>query len=384
MISEKMESAAKYINQHKEKLVIIWEERARKEILSAEDSSPIDLRDHLNDLLEDLARSLRQTSVSENPREASEKSFIQSRSIWHGELRSESSDTYKVYEVLEEYIIFRHVITDKLSEKGFIDIHCVEAINRMFELASLFAVKAFEERNELSKQKVISTLVHDIRSPIGVALQALYVLENFLKPGELGKEMYQMIDRSLARSLDMISNSLDNFSIDSRSKLTLNFEHLDLSKSIKELLTDLDHVYGNRLNWNLVESNIEGVFARKILLRVLENLISNAFKFGDSDSDSEVTVSLKSHQQEVCLTVHNWGNPIPAKRLDKIFEMFKTTSNSKKIKSEGWGLGLTHVRLAAKVHGGSVLVESSSKTGTIFKLNLLKNFNEIGTKKFRI
>lgn len=374
--------ASIYIQQNREVLVTAWEKRARREIDAAENSKADLLRNHLIELLEDLSKSLEYASVSKEPRESSQKFFIKSRSDRHGESRSESRDSYEVDTVLEEYVIFRQVITDQLLEKDYLDIDCLEALNTMFELSSLNAVKVFKEKSEKSTQRIISTLVHDIRSPIGVAISALEMLENFLTPNELGKEMYGMVARSLDRSLDMVTISLDHFSVESRSKLTLKFEEVELSKALNTVLQDLDQVYGSRLIRENFERNINGVFAQKILVRILENLISNAFKFGDTDGS--VTVSLINKDDEVHLSVHNLGEPIKNKNLDKIFEMFQSTSKSKKISAEGWGLGLSHVQLAAKAHGGSVSVSSSAISGTEFKIILKKNFQEVGEKQFKL
>jgi hypothetical protein len=377
-----MKEAANYIINNREELVSIWEKKARREIISAEDSASPLLRNHLSELLEDLSKSLEQVAVSDDPRKASEKYFIKSRSQRHGESRSDSSDSYKVDEVLEEYVLFRHVITDQLFEKGLQSHYCTEAINRMFELASLRAVKAFMDKNEKSRQKLLSTLIHDIRSPLSVAISALGILESFLKPDKLAKEMYGMVDRSQKRSLDMITSSLDLFSNESRSKLVLNFEKVNLSEVLEVALGDLDQVYGRQLKVKKIEKGIEGIFAPKILVRVLENLISNAFKFGDLESP--VCVSLTKKSELVELTVHNWGDPIPKINQESIFEMFRTTSISVDSVSEGWGLGLALIRLAANAHGGSIELVSNEEVGTEFKVLLKTDAQDIEEKEFTL
>lgn len=378
----KITESAKYISDNKESLVSIWEERARKEILAAEDTRTYLLRNHLSELLDDLSKSLEHASVSKEPRKASETFFIKSRSERHGESRTGKSTTYRVDEVLEEYVIFRQVITDQLIDQGLEDLYVVEALNRMFELAALQAVKSFVVKSERAKQKIIATIVHDIRSPIGVAKSALEVLENFITPSELGREMYGMIGRSLDRSLEMISSSLDNFSAESRSKITLSFERVDLNNIFNRALADLDQVYGNRLDIKMNDDKVEGVFAHGILVRILENLISNAFKFGNSESP--VMVSLTNKENVVELSVHNWGKPIPAENLDKMFEMFETSSTSKELKDKGWGLGLSHIHLAVRAHKGSVKVTSTAKEGTEFIILLKKESREVGDKLYSL
>jgi hypothetical protein len=377
----KMKHAANYIDENKEHLVNLWEDRAISEISSAQDSGKDLLRGHLAELLDDLVKSLNLASWSKDPRKASEENFIKSRSQQHVESRLQNNDSYHVDEVLEEYIIFRQVITDQLVEANLCEIDCVEAVNRMFELASLEAVKKFMAELQVCKQRVLSTLVHDIRSPLSVAISAHEVLGDFLAPGDLGEQMYSMVGRSLDRSLEMITTSLNYFSEDTRTKLVLDFKRINLSKTYKEVLSDLEQVYGSRIKIKKIDDNIEGVFAEQILIRILENLISNALKFGDPERP--VTISLINDESEACLLVHNWGNPIPKKNQERIYEMFQTNLGSKKISSKGWGLGLTHVQITAKAHGGFVNLISTEELGTEFKLVLRKSYQEVGEKEFR-
>lgn len=378
----KINQAVEYIRNNKETLISVWEERAREEISAAKESRSLFLRDHLVDLLEDLAKSLEHATIWEEPRCASEEFFTKSRSEQYGENRSLGPSTYRVHELLEEYVILRQVITDRLATEGLGDLDTLEALNRMFELASLWAVKAFTDKSEESNQKIISTLVHDIRSPIGVALSALEVLEDYLVDEEIGVKMYGMIKRSLERSLDMITTSLDNFSVTSRFKLTLNFEKVNLSVVFKDTLIDLKQVYGEKLVLGKFDEGIEGVFAQSLLIRVLENLVSNAFKFGTPLSD--VKVSLIDMNDQVELSIHNWGNPIPKERLEEIFESYQTTSRQIQRRPSGWGLGLSHVGLAAKAHEGKVQVLSSQEYGTEFKVSLKKNSHDQGRRQFSL
>jgi len=382
MSTSKISNAADFISNNKDHLICMWEERARWEILSVEDESEVLLKNHLVELLDDLVKSLRHVSISRQPRKASEEFFIKSRSEQHVAARYQSNDKYDVGEVMAEYIILRQVITDELSRAELCELEGVEAINRMFELASLEAVKSLMMTIHKCKQKIISTLVHDIRSPLSVAVSAHEVLYEFLSPGDLGKQMYSMVERSLDRALEMITSSLNQFSTNSRSRLVLDFKRINLSEVFRDTLKDLDQVYGSRLQIKRVDSNIYGVFADKILVRILENLISNAFKFGDSENP--VSVSLLDCESEVSLRVHNLGRTIPKENQDKIFEMFQSNLGGIKKNIQGWGLGLSHVQIAAKAHGGRVKLVSNEELGTEFEIILNKDFQSEGEKEFSL
>jgi signal transduction histidine kinase len=105
-----------------------------------------------------------------------------------------------------------------------------------------------------------------------------------------------------------------------------------------------------------------------LLHRALENLISNAFKYGDGGL---VTVRAQAAQGRLMLSVHNTGNPIAADRLDRIFEYLWREVDGKTNKAtQGWGIGLPFARSVAEGHGGSIAVDSGPDTGTTFLIDV--------------
>lgn len=72
--------------------------------------------------------------------------------------------------------------------------------------------------------------------------------------------------------------------------------------------------------------------------RVLENLLSNAQKYGDPEG--LVTVKVSSSEGRMMLAVHNEGPPIPAHELQRLFQAFERLQN---VNIKGWGLGLPYV-----------------------------------------
>lgn len=101
--------------------------------------------------------------------------------------------------------------------------------------------------------------------------------------------------------------------------------------------------------------------------RALENLMINAIKYGACDTP--IKVSLTQFNTEVCLQVHNEGNPIPLKEQASLFEYYHR-SNDRSGSQQGWGIGLTLVKGIAEAHDGKVEVKSSKEEGTTFSIVL--------------
>ncbi len=107
--------------------------------------------------------------------------------------------------------------------------------------------------------------------------------------------------------------------------------------------------------------------------RVLLNLYTNAFyavnekkKQQGESFEPVVSVTTKKENDKVVIVVHDNGNGIPQKVLDKIFQPFFTTKPT----GQGTGLGLSLSYDIIKAHGGELKVETKEGEGTKFTLIL--------------
>jgi CheY-like chemotaxis protein len=104
------------------------------------------------------------------------------------------------------------------------------------------------------------------------------------------------------------------------------------------------------------------------VLQVLNNLLSNAVKF--SSAATAVRIGVASLDGEARFFVHNHGRPIPADKLEMIFERFQQVDSSDSRNVGGTGLGLAICREIAEQHRGRVWAESGQDRGTTFWLAL--------------
>jgi signal transduction histidine kinase len=105
---------------------------------------------------------------------------------------------------------------------------------------------------------------------------------------------------------------------------------------------------------------------------VFSNLIGNAVQYSPQGTDVFVTVA--DHQNEVLISVHNDGNPIPPENLKRIFDsMTRGTGTGAGPQSEtatNLGLGLFITKKIVTAHGGDISVTSSGDMGTTFTVLL--------------
>jgi signal transduction histidine kinase len=98
----------------------------------------------------------------------------------------------------------------------------------------------------------------------------------------------------------------------------------------------------------------------RYLVRALDNIVRNAVKF--SQKDSEISVLVGTETMEAFVRVHDSGPGIPPENLGKIFQLGFTTG--------GTGRGLYLARRIAAAHGGTIEVKSNPGSGATFALRL--------------
>ncbi len=106
-----------------------------------------------------------------------------------------------------------------------------------------------------------------------------------------------------------------------------------------------------------------------LLEQAVVNLIDNAVKY--SPPESRVQVEAAKENQEVRVSVRDWGRGIEQKHLSRLFERFYRADKARSRKEGGTGLGLAIVKHIAQAHGGSVEVASTPGKGSTFTIRLV-------------
>lgn len=228
-----------------------------------------------------------------------------------------------------------------------------------------------EEEREL-RERFVATLSHDLRTPLTTArLNAQMVARKGSDPTILHK-LTARITENLDRADQMIRDLLDANRLQAGETLPIEGSECELNAVAQETLEELSLVHGDRFVLNAPKAAIQGYWSCSGLRRIIENLCNNAIKYGAHDRP--VTVSLAQNgPEEVSVSVHNWGSPIPPEDQKLLFQLYRRTDSAQAGAQKGWGLGLTLVEGLAKAHRGRVGVESTPETGTTFTVTLARD-----------
>ena len=108
--------------------------------------------------------------------------------------------------------------------------------------------------------------------------------------------------------------------------------------------------------------------------RVLLNLLSNAIKF--SYVDGIIYVNVNKKEENVIISIRDFGIGMSEKYLDKIFDRFIQVDNTMTRKNEGSGIGLSIVKSFVSLHNGSISVKSKENEGSESVIHLPINLIE--------
>jgi signal transduction histidine kinase len=119
----------------------------------------------------------------------------------------------------------------------------------------------------------------------------------------------------------------------------------------------------------VIDGHMSSVFVDPMRIgQVLGNLVSNAVKYGDRDTD--IVVRLERRMSDVEIAVTNHGKGIDPAELPRIFNRFTRTKVARDSSAPGLGLGLYISKGVIDAHGGQMWVESTPGETTTFHLTL--------------
>ncbi len=232
--------------------------------------------------------------------------------------------------------------------------------------------KRAESLAELDRVKTafFSNISHEFRTPLTLMLGPL--ADILARPGgslEESREELALAHRNGLRLLRLVNTLLD-FSRIEAGRIQACYEATDLAT----LTSDLASVFRSAVERAGLRLNIrcpalaEPVFVdREMWEKIVLNLLSNAFKF---TFEGEISVSLAPAGTGVELSIADTGIGIPQPELAHVFDRFHQVRDARGRSQEGSGIGLALVQELAKLHGGSVRVESESGKGSVFTVSI--------------
>ena len=257
------------------------------------------------------------------------------------------------------------------------------------------------------KSRFFANISHEFRTPLTLILGPVEQMLSGNFRGNL-QNQYQMILRNGRRLLRLINQLLDLSKLESGG-MTLRAREENVVQLVRlyvQAFESLAKRKGIRLRFEAEQDNISAFVDRDKLEKILNNLLSNAFKFTEEGGEVAVSVTplpsasplinkggIKGGSEgHIQISVSDTGTGIPADRLDKIFDRFYQVDHSQKrapasadekrsgsstfknnlylTGQEGTGIGLALTKELVELHHGKIVVQSEVGKGSVFTILL--------------
>ena len=207
----------------------------------------------------------------------------------------------------------------------------------------------------------VSMIAHEIRNPLTLVSSSLQIMEaqhpevkNFHNWDQTMEDIRFMCD--LLNELSTFNNSSTlHHSVFSIEKLLKN---IAVSFAISLDAADSSIRFSSKIMPGMGDFTGDKVKLEEVILNLLQNARDAV------GSEGSITLSAERKNDTIIIRCQDNGCGIPADQIDTIFDPFVT------YKENGTGLGLSSAKRITEAHGGSIEVNSSPESGTVFTVTL--------------
>jgi Signal transduction histidine kinase len=227
-----------------------------------------------------------------------------------------------------------------------------------------------EEKLNRMKFNFFTNVSHEFRTPLTLIITPLESILKEIKDAALESKLRRVYHH--ARDLQgLVTQLLDFRRLEvSGEKLNLTFgDAVDFVRQFEGLFSRLALEKGIELTVNTPSGDAYIYFDREKLYRILNNLLSNAFKYTPRGGKVGLTLILHEEQNNLRIEVTDTGKGIPAQEQPFIFDRFYQATGAQ----EGSGIGLHLVKEYVRLHSGEIGVESEPDKRTCFTVILPMN-----------
>lgn len=241
-------------------------------------------------------------------------------------------------------------------------------LNKQLEDELRQALDAANTANS-TMSRLLRTVAHEFRTPLGLLTGSTDILDRYwdrLTP-EKRLEQNEHI-RSAARQMSTMIDSVITFNQLGKVRPGARPVLLDIGEACRAICAEVETVWGAGHECNVaVDADCgTGLLDEILFRRILENLLTNAFRYTPPGGAVSLNVSRENHR--LCLEITDTGIGIPEEDQKQIFEAFFRSRNVEGLR--GLGLGLCIVNESLAQMGGTISVNSKTGEGTAMRVDI--------------
>ena len=246
----------------------------------------------------------------------------------------------------------------------------VESDDELGRLAStLNGMIARLEEAFIKQRQFVADASHELRTPLAVIqAESSLVLEK-PRDQEQYRRSLELVSQEVSYMSEVVSKLLLLARSDAGSE-QLNIQDVDVAALLAELGQDLEALAQEK-DLTLSFGPMDGLTVRgdRVRLRQLfMNILDNALRY--TPGGGTIAGSVVRRDGQAVVSVTDTGIGIPEEHLPFIFDRFYRVDKARTNREGGTGLGLSIATSIARMHGGTIEVESAVGTGTTFRILL--------------
>ena len=230
-----------------------------------------------------------------------------------------------------------------------------------------------QEKEERERRLFVSNVSHELRTPLTSVKSYLEALDEGALYDPVAPDFIKVSLNETNRMMRMVTDLLHLSRIDNATS-HLNVELINFTAFITFILNRFDKMRAQdeEKKYELVRDYpITSVWIEidtDKMTQVIDNILNNAIKY--SPDGGKITVSMKTTDDQMILSISDQGLGIPKEDLPKIFDRFYRVDKARSRAQGGTGLGLAIAKEIIKQHNGFIWAKSEYGKGSTFTIVL--------------
>ena len=230
-----------------------------------------------------------------------------------------------------------------------------------------------QEKEERERRLFVSNVSHELRTPLTSVKSYLEALDEGALSEPVAPDFIKVSLDETNRMMRMVTDLLHLSRIDNATT-HLDVELINFTAFITFILNRFDQIRGQdeEKNYELVRDYpITSVWIEidtDKITQVIDNILNNAIKY--SPDGGKITVTMKTTDDQMILSISDQGLGIPKQDLPRIFDRFYRVDRARSRAQGGTGLGLAIAKEIIKQHNGFIWAKSEYGKGSTFTIVL--------------
>lgn len=272
---------------------------------------------------------------------------------------------------LEKYRTeLENLVKERTKELAFVNKRLADQLEKS-EIIGKAIKESLEKERELNEMKssFISTTSHEFRTPLASILSSIELLELYGRKWD--EEKYNTHIERIKNAIEYLTRLMDDVLILNKAetgKLQLNLSRVNLYKLCHRIIEDVKTLTNEKhtISCSYKMEEMEFQLDEKLIRFIINNLLSNAVKY--SPEGGSVDLCIEKISNHLLIVIKDEGIGIPERERSQLFNTFFRCSNTGSI--QGNGLGLSIVKKSVDIHGGTIILDESYKSGARFVVTL--------------